>query len=142
MAEAQEQQPQEPMHKGSNRIQVSSSKKPMFFYVNLSKRLLAEHGDIHLSALGMAVSTMVSIAEILKKDGLAVETRLSTCMDSLGGEGGRRPVQKAKMEILLKKSDNFDELIAAEKERQAAEGAAHHEEEEEHGEEDGEEAEE
>jgi hypothetical protein len=56
-------------------------------------------------------------------------------MDSLGGEGGRRPVQKAKMEILLRKSDNFDELIAAEKERQAAEGAAHHEEEEEDGEE-------
>jgi hypothetical protein len=41
----------------------------------LLQRLLAEHGDIHLSALGMAVSTMVSIAEILKKDGLAVETR-------------------------------------------------------------------
>jgi hypothetical protein len=51
-------------------------------------------------------------------------------MDSLGGEGGRRPVQKAKMEILLRKSDNFDALIAAEKERQAAEGAARHEEEE------------
>lgn len=41
------------------------------------QRLLGEHGDIHLSALGMAVSTMVSIAEILKKDGLAVETRKS-----------------------------------------------------------------
>jgi hypothetical protein len=58
-------------------------------------------------------------------------------MDSLGGEGGRRPVQKAKMEILLKKSDDFDKLIAAEKDRQAAEGAAAHDEEE-----DGEEAEE
>jgi hypothetical protein len=41
----------------------------------LLQRLLGEHGEIHLSALGMAVSTMVSIAEILKKDGLAVETR-------------------------------------------------------------------
>eukprot|EP00882_Tetradesmus_deserticola_P034726 GHRQ01039961.1.p1 GENE.GHRQ01039961.1~~GHRQ01039961.1.p1 ORF type:complete len:126 (-),score=21.58 GHRQ01039961.1:65-442(-) len=40
----------------------------------LLQRLLAEQGEIHLSALGMAVSTMVSIAEILKKDGLAVET--------------------------------------------------------------------
>jgi hypothetical protein len=39
------------------------------------QRLLGEHGEIQLSALGMAVSTMVSIAEILKKDGLAVETR-------------------------------------------------------------------
>eukprot|EP00879_Flechtneria_rotunda_P029274 GHRR01031607.1.p1 GENE.GHRR01031607.1~~GHRR01031607.1.p1 ORF type:complete len:127 (-),score=13.83 GHRR01031607.1:469-849(-) len=41
----------------------------------LPQRLLGEHGEIHLSALGMAVSTMVSIAEILKKDGLAEETR-------------------------------------------------------------------
>lgn len=39
------------------------------------QRLLAEHGEVHLSALGLAVSTMVSIAEILKHDGLAVETR-------------------------------------------------------------------
>eukprot|EP00882_Tetradesmus_deserticola_P006323 GHRQ01006652.1.p2 GENE.GHRQ01006652.1~~GHRQ01006652.1.p2 ORF type:complete len:142 (+),score=45.27 GHRQ01006652.1:146-571(+) len=140
MADAHEQS-QEHAHKGSNRIQVSSSKKPMFFYVNLAKRLLAEQGEIHLSALGMAVSTMVSIAEILKKDGLVVETRVSTCMDLLGGEDGRRPVQKAKMEILLKKADNFDELIATEKERQGAEGAAAHQEEED-GEEDGAEAEE
>jgi hypothetical protein len=60
-------------------------------------------------------------------------------MDSLGGEGGRRPVQKAKMEILLKKSDDFDTLIAAEKDRQAAEGAGAHEEEGEDGEEEAEE---
>lgn len=39
-------------------------------------------------------------------------------MDTIGGEGGRRPVQKAKMVIGLKKSDDFDELIAAEKERE------------------------
>lgn len=39
------------------------------------QRLLGEHDDVQLSALGMAVSTMVSIVEILKKDGLAVETR-------------------------------------------------------------------
>jgi hypothetical protein len=42
------------------------------------QRLLGEHEEVHLSALGMAVSTMVSIAEILKKDGLAVETRKRT----------------------------------------------------------------
>lgn len=40
----------------------------------LLQRLLGEHEEVHLSALGMAVSTMVSIVEILKKDGLAVET--------------------------------------------------------------------
>ncbi|KAF8068446.1 hypothetical protein HT031_002135 [Scenedesmus sp. PABB004] len=150
----------------------------MFFYVNLAKRLLAEHGTVQLSALGMAVSAMVSIAEILKKDGLVVETReraaprgprrppppaaaaarrgaarrptprarraagLATCMDTLGGEGGRRPVQKAKMSIDLKKSDNFEELIAAEKERHANGRGGEGEEHEDEGEEEGEEGEE
>lgn len=89
---------------------MSSSKRPMFFYVNLAKKLLAEHGEIQLSALGQgecigspmpyilrladtppaiaarhlplpratyhcraAISTLVNVAEILKKDQLAVE---------------------------------------------------------------------
>ena len=55
------------------RIQVSSSKRPISFYISLSKRLLGEHGEIQLSALGQAISTLVSVAEILKKDGLGVE---------------------------------------------------------------------
>jgi Alba len=38
------------------------------------QRMLAEHGEIELSALGLAISTMVSVAEILKKDGLVVQT--------------------------------------------------------------------
>jgi hypothetical protein len=37
------------------------------------QRLLKEHGEVQLSALGTAVSTMVSVAEILKKEGFAVE---------------------------------------------------------------------
>lgn len=47
-------------------------------------------------------------------------------MDTIGGGDGRRPVQKAKMVINLKKSDNFEELIAAdrEKEREHREAAA------------------
>ncbi len=37
------------------------------------QRLLAEHGEIQLSALGFAVATLVTVAELLKKDKLAVE---------------------------------------------------------------------
>lgn len=47
----------------------------IFVLSGVVQRLLGEHEEVQLSALGMAVSTMVSIAEILKKDGLAVETR-------------------------------------------------------------------
>ncbi|RWV88043.1 hypothetical protein BHE74_00019289 [Ensete ventricosum] len=36
-----------------NRIQVSTNKKPLFFYVNLAKRYMQQHNEIELSALGM-----------------------------------------------------------------------------------------
>jgi DNA-binding protein len=32
----------------------------------LLQRLLQEHGEVHLSALGIACSSMVTVAEILK----------------------------------------------------------------------------
>ncbi len=47
------------------------------------QRLLGEHGEIELSALGLAVATLVSVAELLKKEGLAIESsencRLCCC---------------------------------------------------------------
>lgn len=50
---------------------------------------------------------------------------LSTCMDTLGGDGRHRPVQKAKMEVWLTKSGDFDRIIAAERDAdQAAREAA------------------
>lgn len=38
------------------RVQVSSNKKPLQFYLNLSKRLLNEYGEVELSALGLGES--------------------------------------------------------------------------------------
>ncbi|KAG2428210.1 hypothetical protein HXX76_011890 [Chlamydomonas incerta] len=110
-----------------NRVQVSSNKKPLQFYLNLSKRLLQEHGEVELSALGLAVSNMVTVAEILKKDGWAVEKSIRTGLELLepsaaaaedGGEGGAAPatagrsVSKPKMEVVLTKSADFDRLFA------------------------------
>lgn len=98
---------------GGNRIQVSSSKKPMFFYVNLAKKYMQQHGDVELSALGLAISTVVTIAEILKNNGLAVEKKIRTSTVEIIDEAKGRPFPKAKIEILLEKTDKFDELIAA-----------------------------
>ncbi|KAJ8470892.1 hypothetical protein OPV22_025235 [Ensete ventricosum] len=56
-----------------NRIQVSNTKKPLFFYVNLAKRYMQQYNEVELSALGMAIATVVTIAEILKNNGLAIE---------------------------------------------------------------------
>ncbi|KAL6344921.1 hypothetical protein AAG906_006682 [Vitis piasezkii] len=96
-----------------NRIQVSNTKKPLFFYVNLAKRFMQQYNDVELSALGMAIATVVTIAEILKNNGLAVEKRITTSTVDIRDEFGGRPLQKAKIEILLGKTENFDELMAA-----------------------------
>ncbi|XP_021891422.1 uncharacterized protein At2g34160-like [Carica papaya] len=96
-----------------NRIQVSNTKKPLFFYVNLAKRYMQQHNEVELSALGMAIATVVTIAEILKNNGLAVEKRIMTSTVDMREETGGRPVQKAKIEILLGKTEKFDELMAA-----------------------------
>ncbi|XP_010670649.2 uncharacterized protein At2g34160 [Beta vulgaris subsp. vulgaris] len=95
-----------------NRIQVSNTKKPLFFYVNLAKRYMQQHNEVELSALGMAIATVVTIAEILKNNGFAVEKKITTSTVDIN-ESGERPVQKAKIEIVLEKSENFDELMAA-----------------------------
>ncbi|TXG72211.1 hypothetical protein EZV62_000790 [Acer yangbiense] len=62
--------------KKSNRIQVSNTKKPFVFYLSLAKRYIKQYNDIELSALGMAIPTVVTIAEILKRDGVAKSKEL------------------------------------------------------------------
>ncbi|KAI3786879.1 hypothetical protein L1987_40921 [Smallanthus sonchifolius] len=96
-----------------NRIQVSNTKKPLFFYVNLAKRYMQQHDEVELSALGMAIATVVTIAEILKNNGFAVEKKIMTSTIDMKDESRGRPIQKAKIEILLGKTDRFEELMAA-----------------------------
>ncbi|KAG8497011.1 hypothetical protein CXB51_008231 [Gossypium anomalum] len=122
-----------PSNNKKNRIQVSNTKKPLFFYVSLVKvrsillynvcrfwvffsctpaRYMQQYNEVELSALGMAIATVVTIAEILKNNGLAVEKKIMTSTVDMREESGGRPVQKAKIEILLGKSEKFDELMA------------------------------
>ncbi|KAI3694814.1 hypothetical protein L1987_77795 [Smallanthus sonchifolius] len=110
-----------------NRIQVSNTKKPLFFYVNLAKRYMQQHDEVELSALGMAIATVVTIAEILKNNGFAVEKKIMTSTIDMKDESRGRPIQKAKIEILLGKTDRFDELMAAaaEERGELADGEEH-----------------
>ncbi|XP_007030533.2 PREDICTED: uncharacterized protein At2g34160 [Theobroma cacao] len=96
-----------------NRIQVSNTKKPLFFYVNLAKRYIQQHNEVELSALGMAITTVVTIAEILKNNGLAIEKKVMTSTVGMKDENKGRVVQKAKIEIVLGKSEKFDLLMNA-----------------------------
>ncbi|KAM7263782.1 hypothetical protein ACFE04_001465 [Oxalis oulophora] len=110
-----------------NRIQVSNTKKPLFFYVNLAKRYMQQHEEVELSALGMAIATVVTVAEILKNNGLAIEKKITTSTVDMKEDTRGRPVQKAKIEIVLGKSDKFDELMAAAaEEREAREAEEQH----------------
>ncbi|CAG7882036.1 unnamed protein product, partial [Brassica rapa] len=94
-----------------NRIQVSNTKKPLFFYVNLAKRYMQQHNEVELSALGMAITTVVTISEILKNNGLAIEKKVLTSTVGMKDETKGRMVQKAKASIVLGKSDKFDSLV-------------------------------
>ncbi|KAM0911584.1 hypothetical protein ACQ4PT_013362 [Festuca glaucescens] len=96
-----------------NRIQVSNTKKPLFFYVNLAKRYMQLHEEVELSALGMAIATVMTVAEILKNNGLAVEKKIMTSTVDVKDDARNRPIQKAKIEILIGKTEKFDELMAA-----------------------------
>ncbi|KAJ4826576.1 hypothetical protein Tsubulata_008525 [Turnera subulata] len=104
-----------------NRIQVSNTKKPLFFYVNLAKRYMQQHNEVELSALGMAIATVVTVAEILKNNGLALEKKIMTSTVDMREENGGRPSPKAKIEIVLEKTEKFDELMAAAAAEEAAE---------------------
>lgn len=120
-----------PKKKKNNKVQVSNTKKPFVFYLNLAKRYLKLYNDVELSALGMAIPTVVTIAEILKRNGKATEKRIaiSTVISSMEDEKGRQ-IEKAKIEIVLQKVQKLDNTSAAvasvpkESEKEATTGLA------------------
>ncbi|XP_031096315.1 uncharacterized protein At2g34160-like [Ipomoea triloba] len=95
-----------------NRIQVSNTKKPLFFYVNLAKRYIQQHNEVELSALGMAITTVVTVAEILKNNGYATEKKVITSTVGVKDEAKGRMVQKARIEIVLAKTEKVDKQMA------------------------------
>ncbi|RLN30936.1 hypothetical protein C2845_PM05G17490 [Panicum miliaceum] len=98
-----------------NRIQVSTNKKPLYFYVNLAKRYMQNYDEVELSALGMAIGTVVTVAEMLKNNGLATEKKILTSTIGTKDESKGRLVRKAKIEILLCKSENFNSIMSSKK---------------------------
>ncbi|XP_050248986.1 uncharacterized protein At2g34160-like [Quercus robur] len=90
-----------------NQIQVSNTKKPLFFYVNLNQRValgyIQQHDEVELSALGMGTTSVVTISKILKNNGLATEKILTSTI-GMKDENKGSGVQKAKIEIVLGKS--------------------------------------
>ncbi|XP_042515744.1 uncharacterized protein At2g34160-like [Macadamia integrifolia] len=102
-----------PERQRTNKIQVSSTKRPLYFYVNLAKRCMQQHEEVELSALGMAITTVVTIAEILKNNGLATQKKIMTSTVGMKDESKGRLVQKAKIEILMAKTGSLDNMLTA-----------------------------
>ncbi|KAH7546413.1 hypothetical protein FEM48_Zijuj01G0198300 [Ziziphus jujuba var. spinosa] len=71
---------------------------------------------------GKSIATVVTVAEILKNNGLAVEKKIMTSTVDMKDDSRGRPIQKARIEILLGKTENFDELMAAAAEEREAAG--------------------
>ncbi|KAL4309777.1 hypothetical protein GQ457_01G032050 [Hibiscus cannabinus] len=92
-------------------VQVSNTKKPFIFYLNRAKRYINEFNEVELCGLGMAIPTVVTIAEILKRNGFAVQKGISTStvLSTLEDRKGRQ-IEKAKIEIVLGKAEKIDAI--------------------------------
>jgi len=91
-----------------NKIKVSTGRS-VFFYVDLATRFLKDQDEVELSGLGYAITTVVTIAEILKNQGIASVKKLGTStMDS-----SDRPASKAKIQITIIKTPKFFEILAS-----------------------------
>ncbi|OMO54767.1 DNA/RNA-binding protein Alba-like protein [Corchorus capsularis] len=95
--------------KNKNRVHISNTKKPFLFYLNLAKRYIKNNEEVELCGLGMAIPTVITLAEILKQNGIAIQkgvrtsTAISQELDRMG-----RQVMKARIEIVLAKAEILD----------------------------------
>ncbi|KAL6785702.1 hypothetical protein ACKKBF_B01295 [Auxenochlorella protothecoides x Auxenochlorella symbiontica] len=97
------------------RILISSQRSPMT-YLSTAKRHLQQHGSVHITALGTALSSLVTLSEVLKNSKLVDEVKLTTCLEHFKDEFSDR--QKPKMDIMLTKSAAFDKIMAEEAKKQ------------------------
>ncbi|XP_023770509.1 uncharacterized protein At2g34160 isoform X2 [Lactuca sativa] len=92
----------------SHRIRVSNTKKPFIFYLNLAKKYIHRYHKVELTALGMAIPTVVVISEILKGNGIATQKMISISTIKTKDEFTGKSMQKAKIEIVLGKNEESD----------------------------------
>ncbi|XP_024958830.1 uncharacterized protein At2g34160-like [Cynara cardunculus var. scolymus] len=95
----------------SYRIQVSNTKKPFIFYLNLAKRSISRYNSVELTALGMAIPTVVVISEILKGNGLATQKLISLSTIKTTDKSTGRLIQKAKIEIVMATTEQSDNAM-------------------------------
>mmetsp|Transcript_41529 Transcript_41529/g.163409 ORF Transcript_41529/g.163409 Transcript_41529/m.163409 type:complete len:144 (-) Transcript_41529:52-483(-) len=108
------EKPRQSSDRPRNRVQVSKDSHPLNFYVNLAEKLLHDEEEVELSGLGMAVSTTVTIAGILKNSGHVEVAKIETSLVGEKKPRGSKRYWKPKIQIWIKKTEKFVELIKAE----------------------------
>lgn len=91
-----------------HKIQVSNTKKPLTFYLNLAKKYINSYDRVELTALGMAIPTVVIISEILKGNGLATQKLISISTIKTKDESTGKFLQKAKIGIVMETTEQSD----------------------------------
>ncbi|KAK1263928.1 hypothetical protein QJS04_geneDACA009546 [Acorus gramineus] len=86
---------------------------------NQIQKYMQQHDEIELSALGMAISTVVTVSEILKKSGLATEKKILTSTVDMKDERKGRLISKSKIEILLGRTQSSKEQTTTNVEQQS-----------------------
>ncbi|KAE8685527.1 hypothetical protein F3Y22_tig00111096pilonHSYRG00125 [Hibiscus syriacus] len=95
--------------KQKKEVQVSIT-KPLVFYLN-AKRYINEFNEVELCGLGMAIPTVVTIAEILKRNGFAIQKGITTLTVLSTHEDRKcRHIEKAMIEIVLGKAKKFEAI--------------------------------
>ena len=102
----------------SDSIKVAASRS-LFFYVDLATKFLHDQETVELSGLGNAINTVVTVAEILKKQGVAKIKNIQTSQ-VVPPERNVPTTPKPKISIYIQKSDKFA-TVFAEKQKLAAE---------------------
>lgn len=93
------------MEGADNRVKVANNRVPVRSYVfHAKKKLKAGEKEVHISGLGLAISSVVQCVEMLKNQGLVEVKKIQTTTH----QTEQRPVPK--MEVTIAKSAKFDEI--------------------------------
>ncbi|KNH03609.1 hypothetical protein XU18_4530 [Perkinsela sp. CCAP 1560/4] len=94
----------------TNVVQVSAY-KPIFPYIKWAKRLFSDgQEEIEISGLGVSVTSVASIADVLATTNFAKISKINT---TRGGLGETRS-NIARLRVWMTKSKNFDALFEEE----------------------------
>ena len=100
--------------RADDRINIAGG-KDTFFYVDLAKKLLSDADkpdELELTGLGSSITSVVSVADILREQGLAAVSKLETGMSG-------RTNHTAKIQCWVKKTEGFDEIYKKQLEEKA-----------------------